>query len=538
MLKTLRKIVLPAVILFGAPVVSGQQPASMDNPITKAVMDSYAKMLADDPNDYLVLFRRANEYYNHNMYADALNDVNKAIEFTPTKEKDIRFQCYSLRASIYERKKMFAQAINDYNSALALNPDSYPITYQKANTEFEMGNYTGAKATYERLQRLNPRSQEAMFGLAAVAVKSGNTAQASKLLDEAVALTPQNPDAYINRAAVFRMMGNNQAAVDDYIMALSLSDGSNLGRPLNALVKMSDTNYNDVVNSLSSAIQRAPRQGIFYYLRGMIAQNHFRYTSAITDFEYINTNYLLDYPPIYRQLAECYYALCEFDKALESIDTAIGSTADNIDSYVVKSDIKRAQKSYNQAITAADRALSKESDYAPALLAKGLAQLDGKFTVEGSNSVGAAVAAEPLEPYYAMVRAWSLREYLNNTAQADSYCTDVLKMTRYDETDVRSFRGFAFAQLGRNEDAIAWINSVIDANTDLTDGEIQYYAACLYAQLGDIEKGLAYTQQALDKGYANLYNWKECSDAGINVAPLRKDPRFDAMLTAHSFLFK
>lgn len=538
MLNTLRKIFLPAAILLGAAVAPAQKTASMDNPVTKAVMDSYSKMLTDDPNDYLVLFRRANEYYNHNMYADALTDVNKAIEFAPTKEKDLRFQCYSLRASIYERMKMYPQAINDYNSALALNPDSYSITYQKANTEFEMGNYEGAKNSYERLKRLNPRSQEAMFGLASVAVKSGNTAQATKLLDEAVDLTPQNPEAYINRAGVYRMMGNNQAAVDDYIVALSLSNGSNLGRPLNALVKMSDTNYNDVVNSLSSAIQRAPRQGIFYYLRGMIAQNHFRYTSAITDFEYINTNYLLDYPPIYRQLAECYFALCEFDKALENIDTAIGSTFENIDSYVVKSDIKRAQKSYNQAVTAADRALAKEANYAPALLAKGLAQLEGKFTVEGSNSLGAAVAAEPQEPYYALVRAWSLRTYLNNASQADNYCNDVLKMTRYDDTDVRSFRGFALAQLGRNDEAITWINSVIDANTDLTDGEIQYYAACLYAQMGDTEKGLAYTQQALEKGYANLYNWKECSDAGINVAPLRSDPRFSAMLTAHSFLFK
>ena len=51
----------------------------LNNPITKAMMKVYEKQLEEDPHDYETYYKRAIEYYNHNHYAKALDDINNAL---------------------------------------------------------------------------------------------------------------------------------------------------------------------------------------------------------------------------------------------------------------------------------------------------------------------------------------------------------------------------------------------------------------------------------------------------------------------------
>ncbi len=142
--------------------------AVIDNPVTRAVIEVYDKVLKANPTDYMTWFRRANEYYRHNEYVRALDDVNNALAYAPAGDTDLRFQAYMLRAGIYNQTNKPEQALADLNSAIALDGSSYAAIYQKANTEFELGNYGAARVDYTRLQRFNSRSTEALLGLAAV----------------------------------------------------------------------------------------------------------------------------------------------------------------------------------------------------------------------------------------------------------------------------------------------------------------------------------------------------------------------------------
>lgn len=103
-MKVLRNIVI-AVAAASACFSSFELSAAIDNPVTQAVLQVYEKELQKDPKNYMVWFRRANEYYRHNEYEKALADVNNALVFAPAKDTDLRFQAYMLRASIYEREK-------------------------------------------------------------------------------------------------------------------------------------------------------------------------------------------------------------------------------------------------------------------------------------------------------------------------------------------------------------------------------------------------------------------------------------------------
>ena len=64
--------------------------AQQINPITRAMLNGYNEILQQNPKDYNTLYERAAQYYRISQYDNALNDLTKAIEYTPAKEKDLR----------------------------------------------------------------------------------------------------------------------------------------------------------------------------------------------------------------------------------------------------------------------------------------------------------------------------------------------------------------------------------------------------------------------------------------------------------------
>lgn len=155
-----KKIIVAALLFTAASGTNLMAEGYFDNPMKKAVMNTYQEMLAKDPQDYAVYFRRANEYYNANEYLNALGDINAALKYAPEKEKDLKVQCYTLRGAIHERLDMPAESAADFRDALALDPNNYTINYQLANIEYEQGNYKKARESYQK----PPASQLALSG--------------------------------------------------------------------------------------------------------------------------------------------------------------------------------------------------------------------------------------------------------------------------------------------------------------------------------------------------------------------------------------
>lgn len=529
------KSVILAAVIAAIPASSYAQSRNtgMDSPITKAVMEVYRKQIEENPQNYETYFRRANEYYRHNDYIRALSDIDNAIRYTPHKESDMRFQEYTLRANIYTETKHYTDALADLNEALKIDPRSYVTIYQKANMDFELGNYAAAKEGYRQLQRINQRSQEALFGLARVAVKENNIGLADEYVEQAVAMNSASSDVYVRRASVYRLMGNISAAADDLILAISTDRHNN--KALQELVNLSDTDYSTVISALSNAIRQAPRVGMFYYIRATIAQHHFKYSAAINDFNKIISERLYDYAGLYASLAECYYALGNFQEALHNIDYAIGSTRHNTDFYVIKARIKNAMGAYDAAMECADKVLGRNAKSLDAMEQKAFALIGLKKYQEASDVLGEMTLNDSENPYYVMLRAWMLAEYLHQPEAAASFYERVLDMD-IPADNVKSLRGFALLYLGRNDEANRWMEDILRTSGD-TDGEDQYYGACFYAQSGNIDKALESMEQSMQHGYSNYYNWKYNDYARINVAPLRQLPKFDELMKHFSILF-
>lgn len=531
-MKKFALIIAFSTLIFGQHTIAQN---SIDNPVTKAVIGVYDTMLRDNPNDYMTWFRRANEYYQHDEYIKSLRDINEALQRTPVSDNDLRFQEFMLRASIYNQTGKKIEALADLNSAISIDPEAYAAVYQRANTLYELQRYSDAKNDYNRLIRLNARSAEAPLGLARIAIVENNLGMAADYLEQAVNLDPNNADTFVRRASVRKQMGDNNGAVDDLILAMSIDSKNN--KAIEALVDYGNTNYTATINGLTTAIRQAPQVGMFWYLRAVISQAHYHYGSAIEDYRHIIDNGLYKYQGLYASIAECEFALGDFEKALSDIDYALGMSTNDASYFILKAKILRALGRNDEAVDAGARALSVDRNNADGLLEMALCYISKKNYKEASELLGEAIMTNAEQPYYYMTRAWLLLEYMNQPEAAKGYYEQVAEMDHFYIDNVRSLKGFAQLFLDETTRAEGWMNNILTTVTD-NDGLINYYAACFYTAAGDSDRALMCVEAALKAGYANYYDWMYNSDSRINVAPLRDDLRFLNLLHRYEGIFK
>ena len=505
----------------------------ISNPITKAMMNVYQQLIEENPHDYETYFKRANEYYNHNQYIKALNDINNALKYIPSKETDMKFQSLCLRASIYEVTQNYERALNDLISADAINPNSYTVLYRKANAEYLLEKYEEAKKDYQRMLRMNNRSIEALIGLSRIATVEKNLGLANEYADNAVALYPNNAEVYVRRATVRKLMGNNNGAVDDLILAIS-TDNQNT-KALSELVEMGNCDYSAVMNGLSNAIRQAPKVGMFYYIRGIIAKSHFNYIAALNDFNKIIQDNLYNYHGIYLEISDCQYALGKYNDAIYNINYAINTSTTNSEYYVLKAKILRALGNSAEALECCDLAIEQNPNLTNALTTKGLCLSDLNKYNEALALYGEAILNEANNPYNYFLRAELFEKHINNTQEARVLYERIVDMN-YTEDDIHSYKGFALIALNQEPDAIGWIEYILSTKQD-NDGYVNYIAACLYAQIGDFNKSFDCMKKSLQKGYANYHNWTLNSDSKISIQPIRKDKRFKELLQQYSIIF-
>lgn len=528
----IRYFITAALIATGASYACSQ--SIVENPITKAMMGVYAQELEENPENYEIYFRRANEYYNLNQYLRALSDIDNALKYTPDTETDLLFQEYTLRANIYLMNDRKEDALIDLEKACFLDPTSYTTLFLKANTEYELGKYSDAKADYSKLQRYDQHMIEPLFGLARIAVKENNLGLANEYVDRAVSFASADSEVYMRRADVRKLMGNNTGAVDDLIIAISIDKDNT--RALAELVAMSNNDYNAVITGLTSAIQQAPSVGMFVYLRAIISMSHYRYTAAINDFHQIIDENLYNYAGIYGSLAECYYGIGKYQESLTEINQALSMTADNGQYYITRAQIRRAMGDTEKALESATAAVEKLPGSVKAIVEKGLCEVSAENYEEASNLFGEVIMDAPDNAYNYLLRAEVMRSHLKQTAQAGKLYQRVIDLD-FDELNVKSFKGFALLMLGKKADAVAWMDNIL-ANVKDVDGSLHYYAACLYSQMDNSELALSCMETSLENGYADYTNWMKTDDCVVSVVKLRSDKRFTDLLARYDYLFK
>lgn len=532
----MNKNILGAGLLAVALLCGGNAYAqrSINNPMTQAILSVYADELRENPRDYEVLLSRADEYNRHGEYMLALSDVDNALEFIPSSATETILRARVLRAGINRSMNNNEQALADLETAALLSPESSGVLLLKATVEFDLGRYTDAKADYQRLLRMNTRSQDAYLGLAAVAVKEMNLGNANDMLERAVAIDPNSSEIYIRRSEVRSMMGNHNGAVDDLVLALSIDPENS--RALNKLVDYASTNYSAAMTGMSSAVNAAPTNGMYRYLRAGIAQAHAHYLAALEDYTSIVNQRLYEYPGLQASMAECQYALGKYEDALGNVEYAISRDPNKVEYYILRSKILRALGRNEEAVRAGAAAIACDRESAEALAEMAMGYLATGNYDQANSLLGEAMLVDAENPNYPLLRGWIAETYTNNPTAANQFYTMVAEMDHFYVDNPRSLKGFALIKLGQNDRAKQWMDNIINTVTD-HDGSVNYYAACLYNQLGDEEKALQCANTSMDAGYANYHDWMTNSEGPVTPGTLRDDLRFLNTVSRHNAIF-
>ncbi len=517
---------------------SGSDARERDK-ITQAVMDVYDDPLEHTPDDYNTRVARANQLYYNGEYAQALADANEVLTQLPEKDKSLAFDTHMLKARIYDVQSNYGDEIESLRTALELNPKSMACVDMLAKVSIKVKDLDAAERNFQTILRNTPMNYDAMYGLAQVEVMRNNYEKAVNYANRAVSLFPAEPQVYINRADILYKMQEYEPAAQDLISALSV--GNDTGAALQSLIAMSDTHYDAVMDALANSIDKAPRVGMFYYVRSSIALRHVHYGQALKDLKDIVANNLYDSPSIYADMALCQMELTQYDDALSSVNTAISLNADEPEYYVLKARIefnRGSGNNYGTAYALLDKALSLNDSFTDALMLKARLLVGERKDAEAVKLVTTVIDNNPTLSDALLLRGWINKYRLKNAVAATRDFESMLSLGN----DYTSLRGFALHELGNDIEARDWARKIIQDGV-LPGGQSYVVASALYSCIGDVEMGdkgssIEALRSALANGYGSLYEVEVNEAPYVNLKLVRRYPEFSTIVEQNSECFK
>ena len=520
-----RKFILSIIAAACAMTAMSQSSDQMfRDKVTDAVMKVYDDHLAQNPNDYNVLYARAHQHYYNGEYNAAIADVNQALLLTPKTDSELRFDEYILRARISDARQDYTSELADLRMAQELQPKSLPCTDMIAKANLKLGNLDAAEKAFKTILRAESMNYDAMYGLALVEQARGNAKAALEQVNKAVELFRTEPQVYVNRADIFARQNNIEGAVQDLMQGMLVGDGGNAA---SSLFDLSDTHYDAVMRTLSDMADKSPADdGVLRYLRANIAMDHLHYGQALRDLNYVKRNGFYTGAGVNYLIADCQMQLARYDEALLNIDQALTADPSKPEYYIVK-----ALAEYNvgegghfdAAMDALNRCSAINPQYVPMLLSKASLLMSQGRDNDALGYLNAAVANEPDNAEALLTRGLLLKKLDNLRAAVNDFNT----LTRLSD-DVHDLKGFGLSELGRDNDALSWLGRI--ANNNVPGGENHYYAALFMAMRGDNYRAMEFLQKAIDNGYGSLYNLQYDNLSPISLKSLRSEQGFDLLI--------
>lgn len=501
---------ITAIALCATIACNGQQI----NPITKAVLDGYTELLQKDPKDYNTLYQRAAQYYGISYYDNALNDIIKAIEYTPAKEIDTRVKEFSLMSDIYTELKEYNKALVAINQALVNDPKNYGDLYKKGNILLHLGDGANAYSTFQSMQRLKSRSQEAFFGMAKASLLMGKTKEAEALIKEAENADPNNYITYCRTGNIYEDMNRNSDAAGAYLSAFGLA--LDTSRPLGDLLRLGKKDFQAVGTAIDYATDKSTNKAPLYFLKANIAYQSGNYKDAYEAF-----SKLVGMPEgressVYSSLALTCLALNKLEEAGTNADLALLKEK-SPDSYLVKARVDLAAGKPAFALMNAKKAMEADPASTEAQIVAALASMDLGENQAALKTLNETVLNNASDPLPLMLRAYLNKEKLKNTKGA------VADYARVSQLEPDTFRGKMLKALakslnGKKLDGDNLMKKYLEGNEDK---ENFFLAAIYYSQTGDLETARQMRDKATDSGFQNIYELEADKTANLNINPIR-----------------
>lgn len=458
------------------------------------------------------------------QYGMALQDIDMLLKYAKTSGVSVS-DVYRLRGTTYMYAGELQKALDDYTTAIKKDKKNANAYTDRGELYYQMENYAAALADYKAASKLAPANDSYLVEIARCTLQLGKPDEARAMLTSITTLYPYNAEAWRLSAGLAMQSGETTKFIDQYIYYLNLGYNET-GRfgTTDILIAAADTEYPYLLNAVSEQVSHLTDYPQLFYMgvRVRIYMAKEYYADAISDLDRMERAEGTADPFVLANRADCYQSLYQYRKAIADLSALLNVNADYAYAYLNRGCCYTGIGDYTNAINDFSYVIQNHPSHAAGgYYLRTIAQWEQKRYDDALSDISRCIELSPAAGAY----LWRGRLELiqGDTAKAKVDFEQVLAM---DTTIDGSVRQYALHFLGRDAEALAWMDSVlmVEPNSD------NYYdAACLYALMGRIEQALNAFDKALSLGYRDFQHIA----ADTDLDAIRDLPRFTEILNKY-----
>ncbi|UJB71581.1 tetratricopeptide repeat protein [Acaryochloris sp. 'Moss Beach'] len=450
-----------------------------------------ANKLADDAttdfSSSLFLWDLGKDYFELELFEEAIASYDKALEFKPDKD-----QAWYNRGVALGNLGRYEDEIASYDKALQFKPDKDEAWYNRGVALGNLGRFEDAIASYDKALEFKPDKDEAWYNRGVALGNLGRYEDEIASYDKALQFKPDLDQAWYNRGIALRQLGRFEDAIASYDKALEFKLDKdeawyNRGVALRQLGR-----YEDAISSYDKALEFKPDKDEAWYNRGVALRQLGRYEDAISSYDKA-LEFKPDKDEAWTNRGVALGNLGRFEDAISSYDKALEFKPDGDQAWTNRGVALGNLGRFEDAISSYDKALQFKPDKDEAWYNRGVALGNlGRFE-DAIASYDKALEFKPDDD-----QAWNNRGVaLGNLGRFEDAIASYDKALEFKPDDDQAWnnRGVALGNLGRFEDAIASYDKALQFKPD--KDEAWYNRGIALRNLGRFEDAIASYDKAL-----------------------------------------
>lgn len=483
----------------------------------------------DNPKNALALFYRAVIYYVQDKKSFALRDINNSITNFSSKDKKMLAGAHRLRGEIYSDLKIYDKTFEDYSIAIRLAPTDPKFCIGRAQIYFDLKQYSKAELDYKQALKIDESYVKAYAGLGKNYIYQKNYSDAEKVLNICIKLDPEYSEGYRFRARAYYEQKKYDEAIEDIFKALLLDEKDELYG--NLFLEYAGKNYSLSLSKVNAQIFNQPENSTWYFIRTKLYEAKNYYKEAINDYTKLMTLFDSDAKSaLLEDRGSCYLYAGMYEESIKDFSEAISIDSTDAYNYGFRGDAKRLMGNFIGAKEDLTKAIRIKPSEAWFYYRRGW--IEDEFLKDneaGLNDYTDAISINKKFSYAYLMRGRLYESKLNNPAKAKEDFNNILSIETVID-DQGNCRQYALFHLGRHDEAIAWMNKILE---QFPTGGNYYDATCLYSLMNKPNDAIAMLKLALKNGYRDFNHL--ATDDDIDV--IRNMPEFKNLVAEWKNIF-
>lgn len=434
-------------------------------------------------------------------YANALLDVNNCIKYRKNSPDIMESTLYWWRATIYEKIERYHNALDDFTKAykLALKgkdaATARTILSARAELYYTLKDYDKADSDYKLMLKQTELDLMAMIGLARNMIARGNYNQAVEFINQMEKIDAFYNEIYHYRMKAYDGLGQTKKAIDDALKYIELT--AELDREEYEHILQKDLDY--TLLKLNALCKSNPNKLLWVNFRIGVYNRKKDYLQVVKEYTHLMEQYG-EVANFYYYRSFAYDELGLYDKAIADMSEYIAMNPEtDITALLFRAKYYESNNQYKEAIADLSTIIENNPMLPMIYCTRGwlFACLGDNAAALADYNTGLTIDDDNAELYYMRGRLYHSQ---GKKELAELDLNRVLESDTLVKVDSR--RQYALLFVGKNDEAIAWVDSMVALSPD--DKGVYYEKACVLSLMGRTTEAIDALKTAFEKGYRDF----------------------------------